>query len=102
MVKPTGYRRKKNKDLRLCLDPKYLNEAIQREPFLIPTADEISSKLANKSYFSVLDMKDGYFQVKITDDSADYCSFGTLFGRYQFKRLPFGIRSALELFQKKN
>lgn len=42
---------KKNKDLRLCLDPKYLNEAISREHFLIPTVDEIASKLSNKSFF---------------------------------------------------
>lgn len=93
---------KKNKDLRLCLDPKFLNNAISREHFLIPTVSEIASSLTNKSYFSVLDMKDGYFQVKITDESADYCSFGTPFGRYRFLRLPFGIRSAPEVFQRKN
>ncbi|XP_072384499.1 uncharacterized protein [Diabrotica undecimpunctata] len=65
---------KKNKDLRLCLDPKYLNKAIKREYFLIPTADEIAAKLCNKEYFSVLDMKDGYFQIKLDDQSADYCA----------------------------
>lgn len=93
---------KKNNDLRLCLDPKFLNNAISRELFLIPTVSEIACSLSNKSYFSVLDMKDGYFQVKITNESADYCSFGTPFGRYQFLRLPFGIRSAPEVFQRKN
>ncbi|XP_031335047.1 uncharacterized protein K02A2.6-like [Photinus pyralis] len=93
---------KSNGDLRLCLDPKYLNEAISREHFLIPTVEEIASKLSKKSYFTVLDMKDGYFQVRITDESSEYCSFGTPFGRYRFLRLPFGIKSAPEVFQKKN
>lgn len=65
---------KKNSDLRLCLDPKYLNDVIQREHFLIPTADEIASRLSNKSYFTVVDMKDGYFQVRISEDSVDYCT----------------------------
>lgn len=62
---------KKNGDLRLCLDPKHLNDAIKREHFLIPTVEEISSKLAGKAFFTVLDMKDGYWQVEIDDASAD-------------------------------
>ncbi|KAB0799250.1 hypothetical protein PPYR_07130 [Photinus pyralis] len=88
---------KKNGDLRLCLDPKFLNQNIQREHFLIPTAEEIAAELNNKAVFTVLDMKDGYFQVKIDNQSSDYCTFGTPFGRYQFCRLPFGISSAPEL-----
>lgn len=65
-------------------------------------ADEIASKLTNKAVFTVLDMKDGYFQVKIDNQSSDYCTFGTPFGRYQFCRLPFGLSSAPEVFQRKN
>lgn len=41
---------KKNNDLRLCLDPKFLNEAISREHFLIPTVNEIASTLSNKHW----------------------------------------------------
>lgn len=47
-------------------------------------------------------MKDGYYQVKIDDQSSDYTAFGTPFGRYKFLRLPFGIISAPEVFQRKN
>lgn len=93
---------KSNGDLRLCLDPKYLNKAIQREHFLIPTSEEIAVKLCNKEYFSVLDMKDGYFQIKIDSQSSKYTAFGTPFGRFEFLRLPFGICSAPEVFQRKN
>lgn len=93
---------KKNGDLRLCLDPKFLNQAIKREPFLIPTADEIASKLSNKKYFTVLDMKDGYFQVMLDKQSSNLCAFATPFGRYKFCRMPFGISSAPEVFQKLN
>lgn len=56
-----------NGDLRLCLDPKYLNQAIQREQFPIPAVDEITTKLCDKEFFTVLDMKDGYFQIKIDE-----------------------------------
>ena len=93
---------KNNKDLRLCLDPKFLNKAIQREHFLIPTAEEIAVKLCDKEYFTVLDMKDGYFQIKIDQESSKYTAFGTPFGSYTFLRLPFGISSAPEVFQRKN
>ena len=100
-INPLVIVEKKNSDLRLCLDPKALNESIKKEHFLIPTVDEISSRLNNKKYFTVLDMKDGYWQIELTDESADLCTFGTPFGRYQFLRLPFGIASAPEVFQRK-
>lgn len=93
---------KRNGDIRLCLDPKYLNLVIKREHFMIPTVDDITSQLANKEFFTVLDMKDGYYQVAIDDASSDLCTFSTPFGRFQFVRLPFGISSAPEVFQKKN
>lgn len=93
---------KKNGDLRLCLNPKYLNEAIKREHYLIPNIDDIMYQLNNKKWFTVLDMKDGYWQVPIDAKSSDLCTFGTQFGRYQFRRLPFGISSAPEIFHRKN
>lgn len=93
---------KVNGDIRLCLDPKYLNEAIRKEHFLIPSVDEISSKLSRKKFFTVLDMRDGYWQIELDTPSSELCSFGTPFGTYQFLRMPFGISSAPEVFQKKN
>lgn len=93
---------KPNKDLRLCLDPKYLNEAILRERFVIPTAEDIAATMGGNKFFTVLDMKDGYYQVPLDPNSINLCVFGTPFGRYQFMRMPFGIKSAPEVFQRKN
>lgn len=93
---------KPNGKLRICLDPKPLNNCIQREHYLIPTADDILSRLSGKNMFSVIDMKDGFWQIKIDKESSDLCTFNTPFGRWKFLRLPFGICSAPELFQKKN
>lgn len=64
--------------------------------------DEIAGKLSNKQFFTGLDMKDGYWQVCLDASSSDLCTFGTPFGRYQFTRMPFGINSAPEVFQRKN
>lgn len=93
---------KKNGTLRVCLDPKDLNKAIQRQHFSIPTPEDVQRQLAGKKLFTILDEKDGYWQVKLDDSSADLCTFNTPWGRYQFTRLPFGIKSASEVFQQIN
>ena len=90
---------KPNGDLRICLDPRPLNKAIKRQHHRLPTAEEIISEMAGAQYFSKLDASSGYWQVKVDDESADLLTFGTPFGRYRFKRLPFGIHSASEVFQ---
>ena len=90
---------KPNGDLRICLDPRHLNKAIKRQHHRLPTAEEIISEMAGACYFSKCDASSGYWQVKVDDESADLLTFGTPFGRYRFKRLPFGIHSASEVFQ---
>lgn len=93
---------KPGKKVRICLDPKELNEALKPVNHPIPTFQEISAKLANKSYFTTLDLKDGYFQIELNEATSELCTFSTPFGSYKYKRLPFGIRTAPEIFQKHN
>ena len=49
--------------------------------------------------FSVLDANHGFWQVKLAKDSSKLATFNTPFGQYNYTRLPFGIASALEVFQ---
>lgn len=93
---------KRDGSLRLCLDPRDLNKAIRREHHRIPTAEDIASRLSGKKVFSIVDEKDGFWQVCLDDESSHLCTFNTPYGRYRFKRMPFGISSAPEVFQKKN
>ena len=93
---------KKDWSLRLCLDPKDLNKAIKREHYKIPTMEEIAAEFTGKTVFSTLDLKDGYWQIQLDEDSSQLCTFNTPFGRYRFTRMPFGIKSASEVFQKRN
>ena len=93
---------KRDGSLRLCLDPRDLNKAIRREHHRIPTAEDIASRLSGKKVFSIVDEKDGFWQVPLDDESSHLCTFNTLYGRYRFKWMPFGIKSAPEVFQKKN
>lgn len=91
---------KPNGSLRLCIDPIDLNKYIIREKFTIPTLNEISPKLANKSCFSILDLKDGFYHVPLDERSSKLCSFATVFGTYRFLRAPFGLSCMPEIFQR--
>ncbi|KAL4008088.1 hypothetical protein ACER0C_001940 [Sarotherodon galilaeus] len=86
--------------LRVCLDPRDLNTAVMREHYQLPTAEEITSRLAKAKYFTVLDTSSGFWQLKLDEASSRLCTFNTPFGRYRFLRLPFGINSAPEVFHR--
>lgn len=89
-------------NLRLCLDPRNLNKYVKKEQHPIPTLEEITAKLGGASYFTVLDLKEGFHQVELDEESKKLCSFSTPFGVYQYNRLPFGLTTAGEIFQRKN
>ena len=91
---------KANKTLRLCLDPPDLNEAIEKEDFKPPSFETISSTLNGCKVFSVVDMSNCYWHQKLTEESSFLCVFNSPFGRYRFKRMPFGISCASEVAQK--
>ncbi|XP_057184972.1 uncharacterized protein K02A2.6-like [Triplophysa rosa] len=92
--------KKTNGDLRVCMDPKDLNANIQREHYQIPTREEIISEMGGAKFFTKLDASQGFWQLKLHEDSTHYCTFNTPFGRYSFLRMPFGISSAPEVFHK--
>lgn len=85
---------KKNGKIRLCHDPQELNTAIRRHHSSIPTPTNIQSRLADKRIFTILCEKDNYWQIKLDKASSLLCTFNMPWGRYRFKRLPFGIKSA--------
>ena len=90
---------KSNGKLRICVDLRRLNSAVKRSRFVLPTLEDITPKLAGAQYFSKLDASTGFWQIPLHPDSAKLTTFMTPFGRFCFKRLPFGITSAPEIFQ---
>ena len=95
------YRRKQNGRLRLCLDPKDLNAAIQREHHVTPTLEEILPKLTGATVFSIVDAKCGYWNVVLDKQSSYLTTFNSPFGRYRFNRMPFGLKMSQDIFQTK-
>ena len=98
-VNPLVLVEKPNGQLRICLDPQELNKAIKRHHFKLPTPEELFSEMSGAKYFTKLDASSGYWQIKVDHESSKLLTFATPFGRYRFKRLPFGILSASEIFQ---
>ena len=92
---------KKDGRVRICLDPQHLNKVIMRSHYPLPTIEEVTTRLSNAKVFSVLDAKTGFWQVKLTEATSYLTTFNTPFGRHRWKRMPFGISSAPEVWQQK-
>ena len=88
------------KSIRLCIDPKDLNEALEREPYYSRTIDELISMFAGAKVFTIVDMDKGYWQVVLHPDSRKLTCMAFDIGRYQFKRLPMGSKVASDIFQR--
>ena len=86
--------------IRICLDPADLNKVVKREHYPIPTVEEIVAKIPDTTVFTVLDVKSGYLQMKLDYESSLLTTVNTPIGRYRWLKPPFGIKSALEMYQR--
>jgi transposase InsO family protein len=90
---------KSNGSIRLCVDMRAANQAIQRTRHAVPTVDEILSDLNGAAVFSKIDLNQGYHQLELDPMSRYITTFSTHLGLYRYKRLNFGINCASEIFQ---
>ena len=81
-------------------DPCDYNQAVKRHHYPSRTIEEIVARIPNAKVFSVLDTSNGFLQIPLDDAFAYTTTFNTPYGRYHFLRIPFGIASAAEVFQK--
>ena len=89
------------KKLRICLDPRDLNEALEREPYHTRSVDEITAKLQGMTVFTIVDFRKGYWMVVLHPDSRKLTCMALPFGRFQWTRLPMGTVVAQDIFQSK-
>ena len=87
--------------LRICLDPRDLNKVIHRPHYPLKTPSDILPELSGARYFTKLDARSGYWTIKLDNDSSYLTTFNTPYGRYRFLRLPSGLKSAQDEFQRK-
>ena len=87
---------KKNGKLLICLDPKDLNRAIQRESYQLPTVGDIATRLHGAKVFTIMDVKNGFWHVNLEEESSYLTTFQTPFGHYHWRHMLFCISSASE------
>ena len=90
-----------SKKLRICLDPRDLNEALEREPYYTWSIEEIMAKFHGMTRFTITDFNKGYWMVELDPKSRKYTTMALDIGRFQWTRLPMGSVVAQDVFQGK-
>ena len=99
-VSPVVVVHKPNDQIRICLDSRAINTAIERERYPMNTIEDLIVDLNGSKIFSKIDLNKGYHQLELAKESRYITTFATHNGLYRYKRLCFGINSAAEIFQK--
>ena len=90
-----------NKKLRICLDPRDLNEALEREPYCTWSIEEIMGKFHGMTRFTIADFNKGYWMVELDPESRKYTMMALDIGRFQWTQFPMGSIVAQDIFQRK-
>jgi transposase InsO family protein len=93
---------KKDGTKRYCVDYRDLNKVTIKDSFPLPRIDDLLDKVGKtkSKYFTTLDLRSGYWQVKMSEESKEKTAFYTPNGLHQFKVMPFGLVSAPSIFQR--
>ena len=90
-----------NKKLQICLDPRDLNEALEREPYYTHSIEEIMGKFHGMTRFTIADFNKGYWMAKLDPELRKYTMMALDIGRFQWIRLPMDSIVAQDMFQRK-
>ncbi|GBG61761.1 hypothetical protein CBR_g23275 [Chara braunii] len=96
---PVLFVRKKNKDLRLCIDYRKLNAQTVKNAGPLPRIDGLLERLGGAKYFSKLDLKSRYHQISIQPNERYKTAFKTRYGHFEWVVMPFGLTNAPATFQ---
>ena len=90
-----------DRKLQICLDPRDLNEALEREPYYTRSIEEIMTRFHGMTRFTIADFNKGYWMVELDPESRKYTTMALDIGRFQWTRLPMGSIVAQDIFQRK-
>lgn len=97
---PIVVARKRNGAVRMCIDYRTLNSRTIPDQYTVPRIDEALDCLTGSRWFSVLDLRSGYYQINMAEEDKEKTAFICPLGFYQFERMPQGISGAPSTFQR--